>query len=78
MPYNYDSDRSSRVWQSWDADNHSEVSSLVMKAYAVSLLLLASVLVWTVGDAWMHYNSPSLLYSNEYSNYTVLDFAKGL
>lgn len=75
MPYDYDSGRSSRVWQSWDADNHGEVSSLVMKAYAVSLLLLAAVLVWIVGDAWMHYGSPSLLDSNGYSNFTVPDFA---
>lgn len=68
------------MWQGWDAaDPHGgvEVSSLVMKAYVVSLLLLASVLVWTMGDGWMHYRSPSLLddSGNGDSNFTVLDFA---
>jgi hypothetical protein len=77
MPSYYGSDKSSRVWQSLDVDNHGEVSSLLMKAYTVSLLLLALVLVWTMGDAWMHYGSPSLPDSNEYSNFTVLDFAQG-
>nr|PNR40536.1 hypothetical protein PHYPA_017938 [Physcomitrium patens] len=30
-----------------------EISSLVIKAYALSLLLLFSVLVWSLSDAWM-------------------------
>lgn len=36
-------------------DTRREVSSLVIKAYVVSLLLLLSVLVWSVGDAWAQY-----------------------
>lgn len=36
-------------------DSRSEVSSLVIKAYVVSLLLLLFVLVWSVGDAWAQY-----------------------
>lgn len=36
-------------------DTRREVSSLVIKAYLVSLLLLLSVLVWSVGDAWAQY-----------------------
>lgn len=35
--------------------NKAEVSSLVIKAYVVSLLLLLSVLVWSLGDAWVLY-----------------------
>lgn len=34
-------------------DSLREVSSLVIKAYVLSLLLLISVLVWSLGDAWM-------------------------
>lgn len=41
------------AWQR--LDNIGEVSSLVVKAYTVSILLVvASVLVWAVGDAWLH------------------------
>lgn len=36
-------------------DCRREVSSLMIKAYLVSLLLLLSVLVWSVGDAWVQY-----------------------
>lgn len=35
--------------------NKAEVSSVVIKAYVVSLLLLLSVLVWSLGDAWVLY-----------------------
>ena len=47
-------------WQRFDS--YGEVSSLVIKAYAVSFLLLASVLVWTLGDdLWTQYGFSSLL-----------------
>jgi hypothetical protein len=67
----------SRARQRWD--NNVVVSLLVMQAYAVSLLLLASVLIWTVGDAWMQYfsYSPESAYSHD-NNFTVLDFAPTL
>lgn len=32
-----------------------EVSTLVIKAYVVSLLLLLAVLLWSLSDAWVLY-----------------------
>lgn len=61
------------VWQR--LDNQGEVSSLVMTAYGVSFLLLASVLLWThVGEAWMQFAYSSSL-DGVYNNFTVLHFA---
>nr|PNR62759.1 hypothetical protein PHYPA_001183 [Physcomitrium patens] len=38
-----------------ELDSRSMVWSVVLKAYVVSLLLLLSVLVWSVGDVWLQY-----------------------
>lgn len=62
------------IWQRFDS--YGEVSSLVIKAYALSFLLLALVLVWTLGDdLWTQYGFSSFLDTAHNNFSTVLDFS---
>jgi hypothetical protein len=62
------------VWQRFDSDG--EVSALVMKAYTVSLLLTAVVLVWTLGDDLRTHYGHSFMDAAYNSNFTsVVDFS---
>ena len=63
------------TWQLYDS--YGVVSWLVIKAYAWSLLILAAVLVLTVGDdVWTQYFGHSTpLDAGFNSNFTVVDFS---
>lgn len=72
MTYDGKSSRFSFSQQRWD--NSDDISALLVKAYIFSLLLLAFVLVWTVGDAWVQYARSARDSAYHFNNFSLPDF----
>lgn len=44
----------------WQVLGSYEVLSLILKSYALSLILVIAVVIWTASDAWIQYTEYSL------------------